>query len=110
MVLECLDDGTEIWIPKPSHLLIPIIHLLQCLFGCCHCVENESEFHRKLISIFQNGIVLEKYVDAMKLRVSPFVSGHHQGMFAAREYLAHGLTVIKAFVILSRFIYICRVI
>ena len=38
-------------------------------------------------------IVLEQYVDTMALYVSPFVLRHHQSVFAASQYLAHGLSV-----------------
>ena len=38
-------------------------------------------------------IVLEQYVDTMALYVSPFVLRHHQSVFAAGQYLAHGFSV-----------------
>ena len=38
-------------------------------------------------------IVLEQCVDTMALYVRPFVLRHHQSVFAAGQYLAHGLAV-----------------
>ena len=38
-------------------------------------------------------MVLEQDVDAMTLNVSLFILRHHQSVFAAGQYLAHGLSV-----------------
>ena len=49
--------------------------------------------HRKAVCSLQYWIVFEQYVGAMALYVSPFVLRHHQSVFAASQYPAHGLAV-----------------
>ena len=93
MIFECLDHGTEVIVVQCHYLLIPFVHLSQCLGRRDFHIEYAAQLHRKLVCRFEYRIVLEQDVGTVTLYVSPFVLCHHQGVLAAGEYLAHGLAV-----------------
>ena len=93
VILESLDDRAEAAVAQCHYLLIPFVHLPQCLGRGDFQIEYAAQFHRKLIGGFEYRIVPEQDVGAVTLCVSPFVLCHHQRVLAAGQYLAHGLAV-----------------